>query len=160
MAANEAGVPPAALGARSPPLEERAGERRPFDVLSSSLMLGSATGVSPALQFRSNDQRPAYSMLVTDLCRRLRSRSANGTRFSCGTSKARIPSKLSDVTQPCPASSPSACSTREGSKPVRLTRSPKNNAPPSANVWSTLFVSGGYSDNLGSADKRSQSGKF
>src|SRR5213592_2621520 len=98
MAANEAGAPPAASGTPSPPMEERAGERRPFDAFSPNLILEAATGVSPALQLRSNDQRPAYSMLVTDLCRRLRLRSANGTRFSCGTSKARIPSKLSEVT--------------------------------------------------------------
>src|SRR4051794_23622522 len=90
------------------------------------------------------DQRPANSTLVTVLWRRFRARSANGFLFSDGTSKARNPSKLSAVTRPWAVNSASAFSTRDGSKPVRFTISPKNNAPTRDNVSKTRDVSGEY----------------
>ena len=90
-------------------------------------------------ELRSNDHRPANSMLVTVLCRRFRSMSPNGARFSWGKSSARNPSKLSAVTQPCAASSPSACSTRDGNKPVRRTISAKKSAPVFASVCQNQF---------------------
>jgi hypothetical protein len=65
---------------------------------------GKAPSLPPAPWQRnplpSKDQRPANSTLLTLLCRGLRSVCEKGIRFSCGKSKARSPSKLSDVTQP------------------------------------------------------------
>ena len=109
---------------------------------------------------RSNDHRPANSTLVTALCRRFRSASAKGTRFSCGVSKARNPSKLSEVTHPCAANSPKACSTREGNKPVRFTSSPKNSAPSLAKVFKTREVSGENSGKGEETDSASHSARF
>src|SRR5437773_801857 len=90
----------------------------------------------------SNDHRPANSMLVTVLCRRFRSKSANGARFYEGINNARRPSKLSAVTRPCVTSSPSACSTREGNRRVCRTISLKNKAPAWVSVLNTKSVSG------------------
>src|SRR5437879_3003082 len=96
-------------------------------------------------------------MLVTVLCRRFRSRSAKGARFSEGTSNARSPSKLSAVTQPRAASSPSACSTRDGSNPVWRTTSLKNNAPACDRVFRICSVSGANSPGISAADSSSHS---
>src|SRR2546430_16907795 len=60
-----------------------------------------------------------------------------GRRRSDGTSSARNPAKLSDVTSPHATSSPSPFSTSVRSRPVALTRSPKNDAPRSSRTPST-----------------------
>ena len=109
---------------------------------------------------RSNDHLPANSILVTVRCRRFRSRSAKGARFSAGISNARSPSKLSAVTQPCAASSPSACSTREGSSPVCRTISLKNNAPARDKVCRTCSVSGRNPEGASASDRTSQCARF
>ena len=54
---------------------------------------------------------------------------ANGLRRSDGTSSARNPPKLSEVTRPRATSSPSAASDLRRSRPVAATSSSKNDAP-------------------------------
>src|SRR6202011_1912893 len=83
--------------------------------------------------FLINDQRPANSMLAKFvLRRRFPSFRPKVGRLFDGTSSERKPSKLSEVTKPSAASSESASSTCDESKPVRRTISAKNKAPPAS----------------------------
>src|SRR5947208_15582921 len=87
----------------------------------------------------SNDQRPANSILARFvLRRRFPSFRPKVGRLFDGTSRARKPSKLSDVTKPSAASSESASSTCDGNKPVRRTNSVKNSAPAAASASRTV----------------------
>src|SRR5205807_4751078 len=86
---------------------------------------------SEGRSFRISDQHPANSILARFvLRRRFPSLRPNVGRLFDGTSSARKPSKLSDVTKPSAASSESASSTCDANKFVLVTKSPKNSAPP------------------------------
>src|SRR5215470_18682082 len=79
----------------------------------------------------NNDQRPANSMLARFvLRRRFPMFRPNVGRLFDGTSRARKPSKLSEVTRPSAASWDKASSTWDGSRPLHRTNSVKKSAPP------------------------------
>ena len=73
-----------------------------------------------------------------------------GRRRSDGTSRARNPAKLSDVTSPHATSSPSPFSTSVRSSPVAFTRSPKNDAPRPSSTSSTARPACDSGSSLGS----------
>src|SRR5947199_3151362 len=109
----------------------------------------------------SNDQRPANSILARFVLRRhFPSFGPEVGRLFDGTSTARNPSKLSDVTKPSAASSESASSTCDGSKPVRRTNSVKNNAPPTASASRTPCVADESSIVDLAGARQSQSSRF
>src|SRR2546422_2302786 len=81
-------------------------------------------------------QRPAVST-PNGAIRPRRRNPPIGRRRSDGTSSARSPAKLSDVTSPQATSSPNPFSTSVRSSPVAFTRSPKNEAPRSSRTSRT-----------------------
>src|SRR5437016_7626405 len=107
------------------------------------------------------DQRPANSILARFVFRRCFPLfRPNVGRLFDGTSSARKPSKLSDVTKPKPASSESASSTCDGNKPVLRTNSGKNKAPPTSSASRVLWpITESSTVDLAGA-RQSQSSRF